>query len=118
MTELINEMFALRGGEYLQLADVGEPFDFAVMLRTVKLPDGPKVEKDHKGDPVESLAIIGAKIERRPEGQGESGWQWMYISPATKEYIGNFLIGVVEPDQWNYLRIEGGGRGDNLQAVS
>jgi hypothetical protein len=97
--ELINEVFALRGGERVTIV-ADRPTSgqwIAVMARSVSMPDGHKEPERYDGAPVEEAAIVAAKLN------SEGRWYWLQMSPATKELIGDLIfIDPVVRDCWLY----------------
>ena len=99
-----NEVFALRDGESVTVV-TEQPTSgrwFAVQARTVSMPDGAQSPiREADGKPVEQAAIIAC--QQNMEGL----WQWMQLSPATKENIGDLLFdGNAEKDVWYYCVVE------------
>lgn len=99
-----NEAFALRSGEVVRVSDT-EPEArwryLAVMLRTVTMPPGERQpERQTDGAKVEQLAILACE---RVDGK----WQWVQLSPPTKEAIGDYMLDSCECDQdkWHFLHV-------------
>ena len=103
LTRIDFECFALRGNELLHLHESPPERGrfIAVMLRPVEMPPGPRVPtRPCDGEPVKSLAVLACEM-------ASEGWQWVIISPPSKEYIGDFLMDCkCERDRWYYLRVE------------
>ncbi len=101
--QLTNDLFTLRSREVIELFESppeGDAKTIAVMARSVEFPAGPSNPLDHRGLPVERAAILACQ-------KVVGAWQWMTLSPATKEVIGDFMFDVakVKLDQWYYLKI-------------
>ena len=102
---LENEVFSIRDGEKLQLWD-GKPEgirSIAVMARTVEMPEGPRAQvRACDGAPIENAAILACEFQHN--GQC---WQWLQLSPCTKENIGDLMFNNhCERDKWYYLSVE------------
>jgi hypothetical protein len=101
-----NEVFALRDGEVSELWDtppVHKQRWFAVQLVNVQMPEGDyQKHRQTDGAPVEMTAVVACQINT------EGLWQWMYLSPATKEQIGDLLVNNrVDRDRWYYISVTG-----------
>lgn len=103
----VNELWSVREGEVLHFheEEPSPPYCsyFAVQIRPIAMPPGP-VEPLKNGKPneyPEQCAIIAA----RRNSIGE--WQWLYLSPGTKEEVGNFLLDKcnVDRDRWYFLSV-------------
>ena len=97
-----DELFSLRHGEVLQVFSEQPTTGLwiAAMLRSVTMPEGDRQPvRQHDGAPVEQVAVVAC---HKVDGK----WQWLQLSPATKEAIGDYLIdNGFERDQWNYATI-------------
>lgn len=98
-----NEVFALRNGEQYTIND-RPPMSgrwFAIMARTCYMPDGPKhLVRQSDNAPVESAAVIACQMV-------DGKWQWMQLSPNTKESLGDLMFDSnAEKDTWYYITIE------------
>jgi hypothetical protein len=94
-----DEVFALRHGETIQSC-LEQPKDgkwLAIMLRSVSMPAGPRQVERDDGKPVEAAAVLAA-------GLLDGKWQWVQLSPSTKEVIGDLFYDSSAPlDRWLYL---------------
>lgn len=101
MVSLDHEVFAIRDGERVELTNVrpNQGRWLAVMARSVEMPDGPKVPvRTCDSAPVEQAAILACEMNR-----SRHAWQWLQISPASKEIIGDLLFDSgAEKDRWYY----------------
>jgi hypothetical protein len=101
---VINELWALREGETMELSET-EPTEgewFAVRVVPVALPGKPVAPyRNLPNTASEQCAIIGA--EKNSLGE----WQWLNLSPGTKERLGDWLIDVchVERDRWYFVTL-------------
>ena len=101
---LINEWFSLREGETMTLVDMKYSRDrwFAVRVVPVPLPGTPVAPyRNLPNTASEQCAIISA----HKNALGE--WQWLHLSPNTKERVGDWLIDVckVDRDRWYFVQI-------------
>ena len=104
---LENEVFSIRDGEKLFLWD-GPPHHYgkrfiAVMARSVEMPEGPKASvRASDGAPIESAAILAAEFQHQNQC-----WQWLQLSPCSKEHIVDMMFNNhCELDRWYYLSFE------------
>ena len=102
MATMSDVLWSLRDGETLELFN-DEPSDglwFAARVVPVPLPGTPVAP--YRGEPnqsVEQCAVVAAHRNCLDE------WQWLHLSPETKEHVGNFMldVGKVERDRWYFL---------------
>jgi hypothetical protein len=95
-----NEVFAIRNDELVTITDT-EPSSgrwFAVMARSVVFPGGPSHPvRVSDGLPVEAAAILACQ-------KRDGLWQWMQLSPVTKENIGDLVFDSnAEKDRWYFV---------------
>lgn len=99
---ITNEVFSLRSGERVEVF-FEEPADgcsLALMARSLSMPPGPRWGvRQSDGAPVEDAAIVAAQ-------RVDDLWQWVQLSPPTKEYLGDLLFdNDAEKDRWYYLLV-------------
>jgi hypothetical protein len=97
-----NESFALRHGEQYKIIDI-KPIKgrwIAIMAQSVQFPFGPYAKaRQSDGAPVEQAAILACQMV-------DGLWQWLQLSPPTKENIGDLLFDSgADKDAWYYLEI-------------
>lgn len=112
----VNEMWALREGETLGVAEeepVGGEW-FAVRIVPVPMPGTPIAPyRNLPNTASEQCAIIGAVKNSLGE------WQWLHLSPQTKERIGDWLLDEcrgIKRDQWYWITM-GMDRGGSAKAT-
>lgn len=84
-----NELFALRDGEVARLVEHRPTSGrwIAVQLRTVTLPPGPyQRTRTMDGKPTEAAVVAAAQVNRY------GLWQWIHLSPATKEQVADLVL--------------------------
>jgi hypothetical protein len=96
------EVFALRDSEVVRILDAEPPGGrwICVMARSVDFPAG-EVDPNRKSDgaPVERAGILACHKVR-------GKWQWLQLSPITKEQIGDLMFDSnVDLDKWYYVDI-------------
>jgi hypothetical protein len=100
-----NEVFALRDSEQVTIVEdrPAKGRFIAVMARSLEMPEGARsVARPSDGAPVEQAAIVACEWNNTFQS-----WQWLAVSPPTKERIGDLLFdseGVVK-DRWYYATI-------------
>jgi hypothetical protein len=98
-----NELFAIREGERAEL--FAEPplsgFHIAVKAVPVTMPDGRRQPtRQTDGAPVEQACIVACQLN------ADGLWQWVHLSPATKENVGDLIFdGGLRKDCWYYLKL-------------
>lgn len=100
MRELINEVWALRGGEHVTILPERPEGGcwIAVGLFSAALPPGPRARARGGELSSEDAAVLGCKLT--PEGE----WQWVHLSSATKETMADLLFDEVKAElgRWYY----------------
>jgi hypothetical protein len=99
------EVFAVRDGETVQFSEERPTHHgrwFAIMARSVEMPPGNRSSvRWIDGEPVEQCAILAAQL-----GRLETAWQWMQLSPPTKERLGGMMFANnLERDRWYFVSI-------------
>lgn len=85
MRVLINDQFSFRSGESFVTSEALDGCTMAVMLAPVQPLPEPARKVTDAGDPVEPIAVIAAELR-------EGLWQWLLLSPHSKEAIGDHLM--------------------------
>jgi hypothetical protein len=106
------DFFTFRDGEHFHLYTVRQPdsdqppLNYAVQLRTLNPPPGPRrTKRDCDGVEIVNAAVVACRWVERHDEQG-SGWQWMQMSPLAKEQVGDVLIDSECPyDIWYYMKV-------------
>lgn len=91
--------FSIRSYEILTYYDDHTDEEYAVKLVPVTLPK-PSHNTTYYGAPVENCAVIAATFVN-------GAWQWMQLSPYTKEHIGRDMFkGEFEINKWYFLEVK------------
>jgi hypothetical protein len=100
-----NEVFALRDAERIVVAEAAPDKGrwIIVQLVPVQMPDGNRTTvRACDGAPVEQCAVIACEWSVT-----NNGWQWLQLSPPTKEFIGDLLFdNGAERNQWHFIAVE------------
>ena len=110
--EFKQDFFTFRDGEHFHLYTVRQPdssqppLKYAVQLRSLDFPDGNyRTFRDCDGAEVVNAAVVACQWVKRDDEDG-SGWQWMQMSPVTKELVGDVLIDSgCAVDTWYYMEV-------------
>lgn len=97
---LVNEVFALRRGERVEIVTKKDydPEDGSIWLAVQLLP---------VVSPAGGLCTISEGYTIFAAMLFENGWGWVHLTPPTKSFIGNMLLGAkAQEGLWYYARIE------------